>query len=288
MEQAMSTSLTYDPDRPLFIPPGKRFSITQARQAIEQVYESGKPVLIYIHGRANNVGEPKKSVKENIYKNLGKYDVSVIGFTWDADDGGYDETRPIASAESFDRFLNTLADFLESGLHMPNNRPSLLAHSMGNLVVSELAKDGRLEANRGKLFENIVFSSAAVKRKRHHLWLKRIGVSERNYIMINPNDKMLMFAGFGFKPDMLGRELKSPGVSADHGLYIDLEELEVNHRYFVEPGQKKQKNLITFYTQALSGHAVDLDTIAVPSSINRVPVFSIKSNNHNTLGANTK
>ncbi len=97
------TDLDYDPNRPLFLPSGERMSISQSRAAIEQAYSLDSPVLVYIHGRARGVGEPKKSVNQRIYDALSAYGASTIGFTWDADDGGYDETRPQASAEDFDR-----------------------------------------------------------------------------------------------------------------------------------------------------------------------------------------
>ena len=267
----MSSQLSYIPKKPLFIPPNRQFSLSDAEQALSAAYSAGKPVLIYIHGRAKKIGEPRKSVEQGIYKKLEGYGVSTIGFTWDADDGGYDETRPIASADDFDRFLDTLGDFLKSD--STRAKPSLLAHSMGNLIISELAKDDRLGSDRDELFENIVFSAAAVKRKRHHYWLGKIGVSQRNYVMVNPNDTVLKFAGFLIKPDMLGKELKSPGVTPDQAVYVNLSELGVKHRYFAKPRPKK---LLAFFKQALTGQAVEFDTIANPDVIDGVPVQTIQ------------
>jgi len=268
----MSTALDYDPKRPLYLPTGKRLGIAQSRDAIEEAYSAGKPVLVYIHGRARKVGEPKKSVEQGIYKALAGYGVSVIGFTWDADDGGYDETRPGASVPDFDRFLDALGEHLSSR----GAKPALLAHSMGNLIVSELAKDERLTAGRGALFSNMVLSAAAVKTKRHHRWLSEIGVSERTFVMVNPNDKVLGFAGFFLRPDMLGRELSGPGVSPDRAVYVDLSELGLNHRYFAPSQQKGQAHLHAFYSQALIGRPVDFGAISEAASVDGVPVRRIR------------
>jgi len=74
-------SLKYDAARPLFIAPEKRLSIDQASQALDQCYQTKMPVLIYLHGRAKGVGEPKKSVESGIYRELAAYGVAVLGFT---------------------------------------------------------------------------------------------------------------------------------------------------------------------------------------------------------------
>lgn len=269
--------LNYDPDRPLYIPSGERMSIDQSRNVIEKAYSTGKPVLIYIHGRAKGVGEPKKSVSKKIYKGLEKYDVSVIGFTWDADDGGYDETRPQASADDFDRFLDALADFLSSGDGVGKDKPALLAHSMGNIIVSELAKDKKLESERGKLFTNIILNAAAVKTKRHHRWLNKIKASDHTYVMVNPNDRVLQFAGALFKPNMLGKEVREPGVSDNVAVYVYLGYLDVNHRYFVPSKQNGQANLKSFYEQVITGAAVNLGTISESKTIDGINMQAILS-----------
>jgi pimeloyl-ACP methyl ester carboxylesterase len=272
----MSDDLNYNPDLPLYISPNQRFAIDDAHKALEVAYSKDKPVVIYIHGRAKNVGEPAKSEKKNIYKDLADYGISVIGFTWDADDGGYDETRPIASADDFDLFLKALKNYLSTGTGTDKDKPSLIAHSMGNIIVAELAEEDRLTVERGKLFKNIIFSSAAVKSKRHHKWLRKIDASERNYIMVNPKDPMLGFAGYLFKPNMLGREIRKPGVSIEHGFYIHLGRLDVGHRYFVAPGQENQSNLHLFYVQALAGQTVELDGISGRKPLDGIEIFSIK------------
>ena len=127
-------SLKYDAARPLFIAPEARLSIDQASQALDQCYQTKMPVLIYLHGRAKGVGEPKKSVESGIYRELAAYGVAWLRCTCDPDDVRYDENRPIASCEDFAKLLNALRGYLDT-----HNvaRPALLAHSMGNIIVAE-------------------------------------------------------------------------------------------------------------------------------------------------------
>ena len=108
--------------------------------------------------------------------------------------------------------------------------------------------------------------------------MRRVGVSERTYVMVNPDDRVLGFAGALFKPDMLGKEIRKPGVEPEHAVYVDLSRLGVNHRYFVPSKQKGQRHLKAFYSQALNGNAVDLEAISDAESIDGVDVRSIRTN----------
>ena len=107
-------SFKYDRELPLFIAPETRLPAELAGQALDQCYQSNKSVLVYIHGRAKGVGEPRKSVESGIYRELAAYGVAVLGFTWDADDAGYDENRPIASCGDFAKLLSALRRYLDT------------------------------------------------------------------------------------------------------------------------------------------------------------------------------
>lgn len=265
-------SLDYDATHPLFIPPHTRLRIDEAPTALDLCHAAGKPMLIYIHGRAKGIGEPKKSVQSGIYKELADYGVAVLGFTWDADDGGFDENRPIAACDDFARLLTALRDFLATHAVA---KPALLAHSMGNIIVAELAKDELLGADGGELVSNLILTSAAVKTKRHAKWLDRIGIAQRIYVAINSHDAVLGFAGVAFKPNMLGRDLSPPGASSARVAYVDVSACDVNHRYFVPQGQKGHTRLKAFYRQAVLGKAVDFSGLAEAGTIDGVAVQRI-------------
>ncbi len=94
--------------------PRQRPSSDDAPQVIEAAYPTGKPMLISFHGRAKGLGEWRRSVNEKIFDNLSGYGVRPIWFTLDADDGGYDKTRPVASADDIHFFLGVPMDYLQS------------------------------------------------------------------------------------------------------------------------------------------------------------------------------
>ena len=271
--------MNYDPDRPLFVPPAGRFAAHETEAALAAaVADPGKPLLIYIHGRASGVGEPKKSLEEGIYRDLNAYGVNTIGFTWDADDGGYNPARAEASAPACLTFLRQTRAFYDRPEHRARPRPALITHSMGAILVAALAKSGDLGPGAPAFLSNLVLSAAAVKSKRHERWLAAISVAERVYVTVNPGDRVLGIAGMLFQPDMLGRELSEPGVIGGRVTYVDLSRLDVNHRYFVTPGQKGQHSIRRFYADILVGRAADLDPISAPGERDGVPVAVLRPN----------
>lgn len=265
-------SLTYDPDHPLFIAPSTRLRIDEAEKALDLCYQTGRPVLIYLHGRAKDVGEPKKSVNTEIYRELEAYGVAVLGFTWDADDPGYDENRAVASSDDFARLLKSLRSYLDS--HNVQ-APSLLAHSMGNIIVSEAAKDELLGPAAGTLITNLILTSAAVKTKRHAKWLDLIEAAERIFVPVNTHDLVLGFAGLAFRPNMLGKDLQGPGARSPKVTYVDISACKVNHRYFVPQGQNRHVGLKSLYADWATGLPPRFNDIAMPDEMNGVPVLRV-------------
>ena len=265
-------SLTYDPDHPLFIAPSTRLRIDEAEKALDLCYQTGRPVLIYLHGRAKDVGEPKKSVNTEIYRELEAYGVAVLGFTCHADDPGYDENRAVASSDDFARLLKSLRSYLDS--HNVQ-APSLLAHSMGNIIVAEAAKDELLGPAAGTLITNLILTSAAVKTKRHAKWLDLIEAAERIFVPVNTHDLVLGFAGLAFRPNMLGKDLQGPGARSPKVTYVDISACKVNHRYFVPQGQNRHVGLKSLYADWATGLPPRFNDIAMPDEMNGVPVLRV-------------
>ncbi len=271
--------LDYDRQRPLYLPDGTRLGIADAGKAVAWAYQQNTPVLIYVHGRAKGTGEPRKSVEKKIYAGLGKAGCAVVGFTWDAAGGGYDEAQPYASAPAFDQLLDALGAFLAAPGNAGKPRPSVLAHSMGNLVVSRLAADGRLKAARGRLLSNLVLSAAAVKSKQHAAWLNQIGIAEKAFVLVNPHDPVLRLASLGPRPALLGRDLRGSGASAEVATYVDIGPLDLGHRYFIPggSGQGGQESVRRFFAAVLTGGAPDFAAIAVDAAVDGVAVKRLRT-----------
>ncbi|MBT6273671.1 MAG: alpha/beta hydrolase [Chromatiales bacterium] len=270
----MPKDLQYDPLKPLFVSPDQRFEMTQAAQALKLAYGRSSAVLIYIHGRAQGKGEPRKSVEKNIYAELESYGCAVIGFTWDASDGGYKVKRPAAAAPQFAAFVEAMATFLEAPENADKRRPSLLTHSMGALVISTLAAGRHFGGLDEKVFNNLVLSAPAVAATNHNKWLKNIQVARRVYVMVNRHDSMLGVSGV-FHGRMLGWRLRAPGVESPAVKYVDVGALGVNHRYFVPSRQRKRKTLRRFFRRALTGKRVDFDEIAKQTSQDDIDVQTL-------------
>lgn len=266
-------SLSYDSTKPVFVSPSGRFGVAEASSVFEAAFAGPRPVLIYVHGRAKDIGEPRKSMEAGIYDELEGYGVTVLGFTWDADDKGFDETRALASVPDLRSFFESLRSFFQRPENSGLQKPSLLAHSMGNILLAELAKDDMLLSSElGGLFQNIVLNAAAVKSKRHDAWLKRIQPIGSVFVMLNEHDIVLRFAGALFKPDMLGKEPRRPGAASATVNYLDLGALGLNHRYFVPSAQRVQVHLKSFFETALSGQGPSLANCTDAAEINGIPV----------------
>lgn len=275
-------NLEYDANQPIFVPSKGKFAIDDGVAALETALQDReKPLLVYVHGRANKKGEPKKSVKEGIYDALNAYDVNTIGFTWNADDGGYDPDLPAASAPDFLKFLGYLENYFRDQKNSNLAPPTLLTHSMGVIVVSTLAQRGSLGQTKPEIFSNVVLSAPAVVTNDHARWLSDIRIARRIYVTVNEKDKMLWLAGLGKTPDMLGHTLSTPWSNSGRVTYVDVSLLDVNHQYFVKAGQKGQLNLGKFYSDALKGQNLDLNAFSKAGNRDGVPVRVILPNGQN-------
>lgn len=266
----MNHPLDYDQSRPLFLSNGQRFAMQDAIQCIQTAFADNRPVLIYLHGRAAGKGEPKRSVGDGTYNALQGYGANVIGFTWDSDDTGYDIQRPLAIKAEFVRFLDLLTRFVAANALA---LPSFIAHSMGNLLVAELARDGYFLARHGPRFNHIVLCAPALKSKDHNQWLGQIQAAKQVFVTYNQHDKMLLALGVVTFAAMLGKKLQPPLVADQVVRYVDLGDLHVNHHYFVPSGQEQKQNLTTFFATALLGQHVDLEFLARPVDVGGVTVF---------------
>jgi Alpha/beta hydrolase of unknown function (DUF900) len=271
----MPTLLEYDKNLPLYLASGQRFALHDAKACIEAAFAEHKPVLIYLHGRAAGKGEPKRSVLDGTYAALQAYGATVIGFTWDADDTGYDIQRPLAIKTGFVHFLDLLAQYVESrALALP----SLIAHSMGNLLIAELAHEGYFSGPtlaQQPRFKHIVLTAPALRSKDHHQWLGQIHAARQVYVTYNQHDRMLLALGVVSFAAMLGKKLVLPLAASAAVQYVDVGNLHVNHHYFVPSGQENKQNLNTFFATVLRGQSVDLATLARPVLLDGVTVFRL-------------
>ena len=114
-------------------------------------------------------------------------------------------TRPVDQAEdSADQFADVLKQLKEfKELHadvLGNKKISLLAHSMGHIVIQEFTEhyyDHDLNAKDGKpLFDSFVSAGGDVPMNDHRQWFEKLDYVGKRFVMMNDNDIILIMSYF--------------------------------------------------------------------------------------------
>lgn len=148
---------------------------------------------------------------------------------------------------------------------------SLFFHSMGNYLMQQTVKKGKLtNLNDTKWVNNVILNAACVPQHNHRKWLNQINFAHNIYVLYNPEDKTLKWPEIINKKKQLGRTLKNPVSSKAH--YINFNKLVGDgHSYFlvlrgrttVHPTVKK------YYDTILHGKTVDLSNGGFSTSKHR-------------------
>lgn len=188
----------FDSNYPLYVRDGSKFGFDDVEKALDRVYSTGKPVVVFIHGRGN---EPNKSLDKATFVEGGAvrkieeyYNATVLMFNWDSQAFLYDRTKPLSkmkrSADSLAVVLSKMWAYFQARPKL--KRPSLIAHSMGSIVVETYVKKyGWFPQANSALFSKIFFTSPDADNLNHWVWLTEIGHNEKVYLSINKNDDIL-------------------------------------------------------------------------------------------------
>lgn len=192
------TKYKFNSNYPLYVRDGSKFGYEEVDKALDRVYSTGKPVVMFIHGRGN---EPNKSLDKATFVEGGavrkieeQYNATVLMFNWDSQAFLYDRSKPLSkmkqSADSLSIVLSKMWNYFEA--HPKLKRPSLIAHSMGSIVVETYVKKFGWLANADKaLFSRIFFTSPDADNLNHWVWLTEIGRNEKVYLSVNKSDDIL-------------------------------------------------------------------------------------------------
>lgn len=177
---------------------GSKFSFDDVDKALDRAYSAGKPVVVFVHGRGN---EPNKSLDKATFVEGGAvrkledhYNATVLMFNWDSQAFLYDRTQPLSkmkqSADSLAVVLSKMWNYFQTRPKL--KRPTLIAHSMGSIVVETYVKKyGWFPHANAALFSKIFFTSPDADNLNHWVWLTEIGQNEKVYLSINKNDDIL-------------------------------------------------------------------------------------------------
>jgi hypothetical protein len=267
---------------------------------------SRRPVVIYVHGRGN---EPRKSfanvyfVPGNLLGKVENYDVSAIGFNWDARMRGNVCERPIAraaeAAPAFAELVNALAAHRASHPDFWRDRPLvLLAHSMGSYVLIESTKLGTLPQQ--PVFDRTVITGSDALAASQAEWLGEAAWGVDRVVFANPGDLMLRQSvncerwsaklgakerGESTQPASLTRLGLLPLAAPQPSLLADVTYVgvpqNISHNYFVFGGQRGNPHVCSLFDAALHGKPLPVDPQwRVPGAANQflVPASRERSN----------
>ncbi len=220
--------------------------------------ESNKPFVLFVHGRGEHPSKELKKKNKLIEKIQNQYQVTSIMFTWSSWCGStcFPELKAKEAGVELTKILRILQKIKASDEY---SRPySLLTHSMGGIVISEID-------TLPKFLDNLVISASAAEYENHSLWVDKIGLAKRIYIASNESDSTLKcLEGKGFKfgapcrlgfneTDRAGRWTVKRANNQNIGseaIYFGFDgALGDKHRYYIN-----QKNTVfDFYDAVLKG-----------------------------------
>jgi hypothetical protein len=101
---------------------------------------------------------------------------------------------------------------------------NLFFHSMGNIVMRQLIRNGRLnEINENVWVNNLILNAPCVPQAGHKRWVDRIRFAKHIYIHYNPDDFVLGGAYLLSKKQQLGMKVRRP--ISNNATYINFSTL---------------------------------------------------------------
>ena len=270
-------ALRFDPKRPLTSLHGPSRQNPQADLAavLEGLLFDGsnggpRAIVLYVHGRGN---EPKKSFQDTMFtsgyvlEKLERQDISVLGYNWQSKIRRLRLCdRPVQSAREAASGLRTLIAELDRHKRAypqrwGDRRVVLLAHSMGNIVVTEAMQDRDTAELSGRLFDTIVLSASDEPLQDHAGWHERIPVG-KVYVLSNPSDRFLkrsMSCESADTPPRLGLTPASDTQAprSRSSTYIEIPAGD-RHRYISRGGQERNPHTCRVVKALLQGTAPPL------------------------------
>lgn len=285
------SKIEFNPLTPIYTSDAQAWRVDQLPHVLDLANLSGKPVVLFVHGRGK---EPGKSLKGGtfttgmaVHKIERGYDARVIMFNWDSAFKGwnlFDREVPLshtaAGGRALGEALTVLQQFQANNPGTP--RPALLVHSMGSIVVERSVRDGHWPATAG-LFSAVLFSEPDADDVGHANWLESLSLRERTYITQNRDDNVLLRSTDGRPAGAKALGLGTGEPLAAHATYVDLSNMgplgkkDDDHEVFGKGAMNGQLYVCNFFTQVLTGQQVVLDPAINVDRVERSVVHFLKS-----------
>jgi len=215
----------------------------------------GEDILLFVHGH----GKSMPSVLTRASRIQEKYGVAVVVFDWPSMNLNFN-TSLSRVRQCSENFYNLLLQFGQYRVrHLQEGQSlTLMLHSLGNYFLTHLVVNGNNQYLDTKIFDNIMMTSAAVRSREHGKVLSQIRFTQRLYVVLNENDRVLRGAQLLTTERMLGNELIRPlakGVT-----YVDFTCVAgIEHTYFTgyNEFEYQQPAIGYFFVEAIHGREVD-------------------------------
>jgi len=283
--------MKFDPSTPLYTSDARGWRITDLPVVLDEFAKTGKPIVLFVHGRGK---EPGKSLKggtfvegKAVHKIEKGYGAKVIMFNWDSAFRGFnlhDREVPLSHTEAGGLALGqTLAVLRKHQADHPAFRlPALLVHSMGSIVVQRAVLAGHWPSGK-RLFSAVLFSQPDADDVGHDSWLNTLAKREKAFVTLNKDDRVLKRSG-----DALPKGVKALGLGttqplASDAIYVDLTNMgplgakDDDHEVFGKGAMDDQVHVEHFFTQPLTGARVDLKKGVNVDRVQRGIIYRLKT-----------
>jgi len=175
----------------LYLSDKTRYPIEEAGKALARViHENSKAVLIFVHGRGKH---PQKGL-EMLPELEKRYAIRVIMFHWDSWINPF--TRPTQNAEEAGadllQVLMQLDDFKHNNPQLMKTVGfSMMAHSMGSIVVESMLKEYAANSFSQNLFKNLIINQSDSEAREHSGWLSRADFQKNLFVTFSNKDSIL-------------------------------------------------------------------------------------------------
>ena len=285
------SKLHFNAETPLYTSDGKAWRIDQVEALMHGLEASGKPLILFVHGRGK---EPGKSLKGGTFTKglavhkleLG-YDARVLMFNWDSAFEGFnlfDRTLPLSHTEAGAKALGQVLEALiKHAATTPKARKmALLAHSMGAVVVEKAVEKAYWPGVK-HLFSAVLLSQPDADDVGHSVWLNRLAQREKVFVTLNADDHVLLRATDERTPDRHALGLGTDEPLAPLATYIDLSRMgalgkkDEDHEVFGKGAMNGQLHVCHFFEQVLKGQPVLLDPASNLDGVEREVIYRLKS-----------
>jgi len=217
--------------------------------------DTGKDLLLFVHGHGKSFNMTLTSASQI----SNRYDIGLILYDWPAQNSNFNKSLARVRRCS-DNFYNLLLDLKTYRQHNMEKTQhlSVLAHSLGNYFLSYLSVNGNWQYMNDPFIDNILFNAPAIRSEEHGPIISLLRFSERKYVALNKNDRVLRGAQLLTSGKMLGNQIL--GQKAENTLYADFTNIAgKQHNWLLGYHSFEYTNpgIFYFFNTVLHGGEVD-------------------------------